>query len=135
MVTVLLTTCGGDGGDGGTPGPSPVGERPASTGELNILAPGQGETVSGDDVGLRLRLLGATITDQVTTEIRPDEGHIHLSLDGETLTLLGSLDENLAELAGGTLEPGPHLLEAEFVAADHAPFNPRVIATVTFTVE
>jgi hypothetical protein len=23
--------------------------------------------------------------------------------------------------------PGPHLLQGEFVAVDHAPFNPRVI--------
>jgi hypothetical protein len=30
------------------------------------------------------------------------------------------------------LTPGPHTLTAEFVAADHAPFNPRVVATATF---
>ena len=32
----------------------------------------------------------------------------------------------------GGLSPGPHQLRAEFVAADHAPFNPPVVATVTF---
>jgi hypothetical protein len=32
-----------------------------------------------------------------------------------------------------TLDPGEHLLEAEFVAADHAPFSPRVLAKSTFT--
>jgi hypothetical protein len=30
---------------------------------------------------------------------------------------------------------GPHLLEAEFVAADHGPFDPRIIVSVPFTVE
>jgi hypothetical protein len=30
------------------------------------------------------------------------------------------------------LAPGPHVLHAEFVAADHGPFNPPVRTTVTF---
>jgi hypothetical protein len=33
------------------------------------------------------------------------------------------------------LEPGPHRLTAEFVAADHAPFSPRVTTAVTFVTE
>ncbi|HEY3208529.1 MAG TPA: hypothetical protein VGL18_01855 [Actinomycetota bacterium] len=35
-----------------------------------------------------------------------------------------------------TLEVGPgrHVLEAEFVAADHGPFNPRVRTSVAFRV-
>ena len=28
--------------------------------------------------------------------------------------------------------PGPHALSAEFVAADHAPFSPRVVVTTSF---
>jgi len=31
-----------------------------------------------------------------------------------------------------TAPPGVHTLEAEFVAVDHAPFQPRVRASVTF---
>ena len=30
--------------------------------------------------------------------------------------------------------PGVHVLVAEFVAGDHAPFNPRVTVTRTFNV-
>jgi hypothetical protein len=37
------------------------------------------------------------------------------------------------ELDVRSLAPGPHTLTAEFVAADHGPFDPRVIASVTFT--
>ena len=33
------------------------------------------------------------------------------------------------------LAPGEHTLEAEFVAADHGPFDPRVTARATFTIE
>jgi hypothetical protein len=32
------------------------------------------------------------------------------------------------------LSPGEHTLEAEFVAADHGPFDPRVTAQTTFTI-
>jgi hypothetical protein len=35
----------------------------------------------------------------------------------------------------GGLEPGPHVLQAEFVAADHAPFDPRVTAREQFVME
>jgi hypothetical protein len=54
---------------------------------------------------------------------------MHLRLDGRTITLLGSLEEDIPGVT-----PGPHLLEAEFVASDHGPFSPRVISSVTFTV-
>jgi hypothetical protein len=84
---------------------------------------------------VRLELTGAKITKAVTTNLRPDEGHMHLRLDGETITVLGGLDENLADLLGRPLEAGPHLLEAEFVASDHGPFDPRVTVSVPFTVK
>ena len=32
------------------------------------------------------------------------------------------------------LAPGEHTLQAEFVAADHGPFDPRVIVRTTFTI-
>jgi hypothetical protein len=32
------------------------------------------------------------------------------------------------------LSPGDHTLEAEFVAADHGPFDPRVVVHTTFTI-
>jgi hypothetical protein len=33
------------------------------------------------------------------------------------------------------VSPGQHLLRVEFVASDHAPFDPRVFQQVTFTVQ
>jgi hypothetical protein len=140
VVTVALNgaACGGNGGDdggaGGGASPQPTAAvRPASTAKVAILEPEPGATVDANDVTVRLELTGATVVEQVSTNLQPDEGHIHLVLDGQTLTLLGSLEESLNELTEGPLEPGPHLLEVEFVAADHGPFNPRVISTVSFT--
>jgi hypothetical protein len=39
------------------------------------------------------------------------------------------LNEQLPELG-----PGQHLVQVEFVAADHAPFDPRVLAQAAFII-
>ena len=131
LATVaLLGACGGN----AEPTPSPPGERPSSPATLTIVEPAPGAEVDGDNVPVRLELEGGTIVEEVSPELTPTEGHVHLALDGETITLLGTLEENLAALAGGPLEPGQHILEAEFVAKDHGFFIPRVTSTVTFTV-
>jgi hypothetical protein len=132
-----LGACGGeDGGDGATPTtlPSPQAERPSSSAKLTLVEPASGATLGPEDVRVRLELTGAKLTKEVSRNLRPDQGHIHLRLDGETITLLGDLDENLADILGEPVPSGPHLLEAEFVAADHGPFDPRIIVSVPFTV-
>lgn len=134
-AVLLLSACGGDAGNQSSPTPTAA-ERPSSPAELTIVQPEPGGVYPPDDVPVRLELENAEIVEEVSTDLRGDEGHIHLALDGETVTLLGGLDENLADLVdGGSLESGMHVLEAEFVAADHGFFLPRVITTVTFQVE
>ncbi|HEX8100627.1 MAG TPA: hypothetical protein VF660_10570 [Actinomycetota bacterium] len=136
LFTVLaLTACGGkpNGQPSSSTTPSPL-QRPSSPAKLSITSPTSGATLSPTGVEVRIELTGAKLTKKVTTNITPDLGHIHLVLDGRTITLLGSLDENLSKLLGRPLTAGPHLLQAEFVAADHGPFDPRVLASVSFTV-
>lgn len=58
----------------------------------------------------------------------PDAGHIHLYLDRSLVSMTTGLDAQIAA------SPGQHELRAEFVAVDHGPFQPRVVATVTFSV-
>jgi hypothetical protein len=140
MAVVLgLAACGGDEGNGteATPTnlPSPAAERPSSPAKLTLVEPAAGAVLSPEGVRVRLELSGATLTKKVSRNLRPDQGHIHLRLDGETITLLGDLDENLAQILGEPVASGPHLLEAEFVAADHGPFDPRIIVSVPFSVE
>ena len=79
---------------------------------------------------MRIKLEGGTIVPQVSSNLKPNEGHIHLLLDGRVVQLLGSLDETIPNVAAGA-----HLLQVEFVAADHGPFSPRVITAVNFTAE
>jgi hypothetical protein len=126
MTAILGLTACGQAQDGTAPTSA---ARPSSTGRLELLAPEQGEVVQGDEVTVRLRLSGARVTTETTTRLTPDEGHIHLTLDGRLVTLLGGLEERLTGLA-----PGEHVVQAEFVAADHGPFSPRVVQVVTFTI-
>lgn len=136
IAAILLSACGGDGEAGnGAVRPSPVATRPSSTAKLAIVEPESGAVVDGTVARVRLVLTGAELSKEVSRELHEDQGHIHIRLDGRTLTLLGDLDESLVDLLGEPLSPGPHLLEAEFVAADHGLFDPRVVASVPFTVK
>ena len=78
---------------------------------------------------VRIRLTGGEIVPQTSTQLSPDKGHIHLSLDGKVVSMSYGVEQDIR------VTPGVHLLTAEFVATDHFPFNPRLISTVTFTVQ
>ncbi|MDQ4068141.1 MAG: hypothetical protein M3203_01480 [Actinomycetota bacterium] len=126
---VLLTACGSDDvtSEHGTITPS-AGPRPASTAKLEIIEPAPGSTITGGVVTVRLGLEGGRIVTEATRDLRPDEGHLHLTLNDKLQSMTFALEDRIQ------VEPGTHLLLAEFVAADHAPFNPRVIVTRTFVV-
>lgn len=103
--------------------------RPSTTATLRVVEPEAGATVPGPDVRIRVELSGARIVEETTTNLKPDEGHIHVKVDGELVTMTFGTEQALS------MKPGTHVVEAEFVAGDHAPFNPRVITQTTFTVQ
>jgi hypothetical protein len=111
------------------PGPA-SGARPASTASLAFREPVDGEVGTGDRLPVTLDLQGGRITDRTSTDLDPSVGHIHLSLDGRLVSMT-STAATVVDLR--ELPPGTHTLEAEFVAADHGPFSPRVLARVSFT--
>ena len=132
VVLAALVACGGG---SERPSPTPTGSsttptRPSSTAVLKVLEPQPGAVVNGSSLTVKVEVTGARILTAASTELRPDTGHVHLAIDGVTKTLLAGTSYTLTDLT-----PGTHLLQAEFAAADHGPFNPRVIVTVTFTVE
>lgn len=135
-AALLVPACGGSGGsDATTSGTLTPAKRLSSTGKLSVVSPKAGEVLSRESAPIKLELTGAEILLQSSSELRPDRGHMHLDLDDRTITLLAGLEVDLVKIIGKPLEPGPHLLKAEFAGGDHLPFNPRVIATVSFTVE
>jgi hypothetical protein len=112
------------------PSPAPTGARPASTATIHLMQPTAGQIVHGNQLDVAMTLAGGRIIDTSTTTLTPDTGHVHLTLDGTLVSMTYGLVQVL-DLRG--LAPGLHTLGAEFVAADHGPFDPRVTATVTFT--
>jgi hypothetical protein len=119
MATVALATVLVLAGCGG-PSASPSVTRPSSPAKITIVTPTAGESVQGATVHIVLSLTGAKIVKQTTTKIRPDEGHVHLYVDNVLVSMNYGLEQDLP------VHPGTYVLKAEFVAADHAPFNPRV---------
>jgi hypothetical protein len=109
-----------------------AGPRPASTAELDFVDPVNGQVVAADSVEVVLDLEGGRIVEQTSTELTPDTGHVHLVLDGRLVSMTYGLVQ-VVDLRD--VDPGPHTLQAEFVAADHAPFDPRVTAAVRFETE
>jgi hypothetical protein len=110
--------------------PVPAGGRPSSFARIQFLAPHAGELFRGDpaSVPVRLRLIGGKIVSFTSTKLAPNEGHIHLFLDGALVSMSYSLAKDLQ------VALGVHRLQAEFVAVDHGPFDPRVQALVEFQV-
>ncbi|MGE5225898.1 MAG: hypothetical protein ACM3OO_03385 [Planctomycetaceae bacterium] len=114
---------------GSTPTASVSGVRIASTATLSFAKPKDGAVVSGKELEAVLDLQGGRIVDATTQAVTPDTGHIHLSIDGSLVSMTYG---TVQVLEIGDLAPGAHTVEAEFVAADHVPFDPRVTATLTF---
>ena len=123
---VAGSACGGGGGDGDSD--SAPAKRPSSPAKVSIIAPINGEVVKGPSVEMKMKLEGGKIVEPSVTEITPTTGHIHVLLDGKVISMDYGLTQTLDELT-----PGLHTLRAEFVAADHNPFDPRVFDEIAFT--
>jgi major membrane immunogen (membrane-anchored lipoprotein) len=132
VVASLLAACTSDAAPPdptGATSVSPAAERPSSTASIAIVSPKQGEVVHGSTTELNVELTGGEIVQQTSTDLQPDQGHLHILVDDHLVTRTASTETQLSDLT-----PGSHILQVEFVANDHAPFDPRVIAKVTFEV-
>ena len=132
-AALALTVAACSGGDGGSEAPAATtapaaAARPSSPAKLTIMSPRNGQTV-GERPELRLDLDGGKIVNQTTTRVQGDEGHIHLHVDGKLIDMNYGLRQRLPQLP-----PGQHVVQVEFVAADHAPFDPRVLNQAAFQV-
>jgi hypothetical protein len=55
-----------------------------------------------------VNLVGTKVVPQTTALIKPDEGHIHVSVDGRLVSMAYGAEQELPQLA-----PGPHSVQAE----------------------
>jgi hypothetical protein len=109
---------------------SPI--RPRSQARVQIVLPTPGEVVRGDSLEVDLDLVGGKITSLTSTTVSPTTGHLHVFIDGALLSMAAAADTRV-DISG--LSNGQHTLRAEFVAADHGPFRPPVVASVRFDKE
>jgi hypothetical protein len=123
---IAFAACGGAKPAPRATGPTPA-PRIASTATVKILEPASDASVPAGTVHVRIELAGGQISPQTSTDLKPDVGHLHLKMDGQLVSMNYSTDSDI------TAKAGQHLLEAEFVALDHGPFNPRVVSSTTFT--
>src|SRR5437773_802673 len=108
-----------------------VNTRPSTGATLSFVVPSPDEVFHGApaSVPIAVKLEGGKVVPITSTHLVPNEGHIHLYLDGNIVSM------NYATHATLPIEPGRHRLTAEFVAVDHGPYDPRVLATVTIDVK
>lgn len=135
LLVILLAACGGNNAgspassSGAPPGSSSIG-RPSSPAVVKIVEPTPNQTVSGTTVHVVLSLENAKIVQATTTNLKPDEGHVHLYVNNVLVSMNYGLTQDLP------VHAGTYALKAEFVASDHAPFSPRVWSSVVvFTVK
>jgi hypothetical protein len=128
---LLLAACttGGGAASPTSPTPAPIGPRPSSPAVLKIVSPKNGATVPATGSELVVSLSKATLTAVTSQNISPDEGHLHVSVDDRLISMTSGLRQELPPL-----EPGRHVIQVEFVAADHLPFDPRVLTRAEFEV-
>src|SRR4051812_15778002 len=121
-IAVTATGCGG-----ATPSKSTTAPHPATPVKIQITQPTPNQ-VTGPDVTLLVNLIGGTAVSRTTGPLTPTEGHIHVTQDGQLVSMAYQTTQDLKGL-----KPGPHTVTAEFVAVDHQPFKNRPTAAVIFT--
>jgi hypothetical protein len=129
VLTVVVTACSG-GSSPSSSATATASQRPSSTAKITIVSPTNGEVVKGPDVDVKVDLTGARIVQATSTDLQPDEGHIHVSLDGQLFTMTSGTETTIPDVA-----PGHHVVQVDFVANDHGPFFPNVVAVTSFEVK
>jgi hypothetical protein len=122
----LIVTAGQLGSHGH--GSATARSRPFTPARIQLVSPTPNDT--GPDVTVQVNLIGAHEVQPSAGMIRPDEGRIHVSVDGNVVAMSDGRTQELTALT-----PGAHFVQVEFVAVDHLPFRNRVIGAMLFTVK
>ena len=129
-IALVGAACGGGKGPGGGGTTATPSARPSTPATVRIESPTNGETFPAGTIPVRIALKGARIVPRTSLHITPTTGHLHLYLDNQIVSMNYRATASLK-----SVRPGLHDLRVEFVAADHLPFDPRVVAEVSFQVK
>jgi hypothetical protein len=130
IAAVLVLAACTSNGSGADPSATTIGPRPASPAVVRIVEPKNGATEPATGAKLRVSLTGAKLTSVTSQDISPTEGHLHVSVDDRLISMTSGLTQTLPDLTSGR-----HTIRVEFVAADHLPFDPRVVTEAFFEVK
>jgi hypothetical protein len=135
-LCLVCAACGpfGSSQSDGSASPSPFASynaqaRPSSPAKLTFVQPLDKAVLKAGIVHIQLDLEGGQIVRQTSTHITPTTGHIHFSVNDKLVAMNYSAQQDTP------LTPGVYRLTAEFVAADHVPFNPRVMTSIIIDVQ
>jgi hypothetical protein len=128
VLALAITGVGCGGGSSSSSSTTTAAARPSTPVQIRITAPTPNQ-VSPPDVIVKVELIGGTVVARTTGALTPNEGHIHLTLDGKLVSMAYQAEQVVKA------PPGQHAIEAEFVAIDHAPFKNRPKAAVLFEVK
>src|SRR3954464_12737834 len=117
LVAVLIAGCSSSGN-----------ARPTTAAKLVFESPTPNE-VTGSNLTIKLGLTGATVVPQTSGKLTANRGHINVTVDNKWVAMAFGTSQDV-----NGLTPGPHTMQAEFVAIDHRPFANRPTATVLFIV-
>jgi LPXTG-motif cell wall-anchored protein len=110
----------------------------AATPMLTVAAPTNGAVIAGSNVTVEFTANGFTITPSTVGLAdygkrpdlnRPNEGHLHLTLDLGPLVVW---DQN-QPYTFTNVPPGPHQLTVELANNDHSSLTPPVVQRIQFT--
>ena len=91
-VAFALSACGSGAATSPTtssPTPTVSADRPASPAKLAIISPKNGQVVHGTRVEMKVSLKDAKIVPATSATIVPDEGHLHVILDDQLISMTG----------------------------------------------
>ncbi len=109
------------------PGAQPAGAAGAGAPSLTIVSPAEGAGLSESDVAVSVKVSSFTIKGAAGAN-QPNEGHLHMTLDGGALTMVYGGSHTIS----GVPE-GKHILAVELVNNDHSSLSPPVKKEVSFT--
>ncbi len=101
--------------------------RPGTDASVEVVRPAEG-AVFHDRVPVEVRIVAGRLALGTGLANRPGEGHLHISVDGNIISMIGQERQTIP------VPLGRHVIGVEFVANDHISFCPRETVTRTVVV-